>query len=43
MENEVLNSDNLRLRLIDLEYKGLKNEDLKWKSEGFILKKLATN
>ena len=29
MENEVLNSDNLRLRLIDLEYKGLKSEDFK--------------
>lgn len=29
MEDEVLNSDNLRLRLIDLEYKGLKNEDFK--------------
>lgn len=29
MDNEVLNSDNLRLRLIDLEYKGLKNEDFK--------------
>lgn len=27
MEDEVLNSDNLRLRLIDLEYKGLKSED----------------
>lgn len=29
MENEVLHSDNLRLRLIDLEYKGLKSEDFK--------------
>lgn len=29
MDNEVLNSDNLRLRLIDLEYKGLKNEEFK--------------
>jgi hypothetical protein len=27
MENEVLHSDNLRLRLIDLEYKGLKNDE----------------
>ncbi|GGA40881.1 DUF6792 domain-containing protein [Psychrobacillus lasiicapitis] len=27
MENDILNSDILRLRLIDLEYKGLKNED----------------
>ncbi|MFJ5770916.1 DUF6792 domain-containing protein [Psychrobacillus sp. NPDC093180] len=29
MDNEVLNSNNLRLRLIDLEYKGLKNEEFK--------------
>ena len=29
MENEVLHSNNLRLRLIDLEYKGLSSKEMK--------------